>query len=336
MLEPGQVVAGYRVEASIGAGAMGEVYKVRHVDRGTVHALKYLPLPARKVRQRILREAQAQTRLSHPNVVCLTEVVDIDGDPGLIMDYVDGPSLHTWLQTNKPTLAQAEVLFRGMVAGVAHAHRRGLVHRDLKPANVMLARTASGLVPKVCDFGIAKVVDSSNPSPVSGITRTGMSLGSPAYMAPEQMRDAREVDAGADVWSLGCLLYELVLFRRAFDSTDILDVMNAAQAARYTPPREIRPELPERFVRAIEGCLKADPDDRLESCDALLAVLDDGGSTTAVNTGRGITPTNAVGRGPGVSMTTEGAPGVDPRFLIGAFVAFVLAVTVLAAVVWLA
>jgi len=272
------------VEEAVGVGSMGEVFRVRHVDRGTVHALKYLALPARKVRQRLLREAEVQTRLSHPNVVTLTEVIEIEGDPGLVMEYVDGPSLAAWLETHKPSAQEAEALFRGIVAGVAHAHRRGLVHRDLKPANVLLARTAQGLVPKVADFGIAKVLESTSPraGDTSGLTRTGMSLGSPPYMAPEQIRDARSVDRTADIWSLGAILYELVLHRRAFDGNDVLAVLNAAQAASYPPPRTIKADLPERFVRVIEGCLKADPEARFESAEDVVAALEDGGAATAV------------------------------------------------------
>lgn len=260
---------------------MGEVYKVRHLDRGTVHAMKYLALPSRKVRQRIQREAQSQSRLSHPNVVGLLEVIEYDGDPALIMEYVEGPTLEQWLETAKPTLQEAESIFRQILAGVAHAHRKGLVHRDLKPANVLMSRTRTGLVPKVADFGIAKIVDASGPvGSQAALTRTGTSLGSPAYMAPEQIRDAREVDATADVWSLGCLLYELLLHRRAFEGADVLDVMNAVQDGRFTAPRELKPELPERFVRAIDGCLKIDKDDRFESCDEIIAALDDGGGAT--------------------------------------------------------
>lgn len=334
MLEPGAIYAGYRVDATIGQGAMGEVYRVTHIDRGTVHAMKYLALPSRKVRQRILREAQAQTRLSHPNVVSLFEVIDIDGDPALIMELVEGPSLDKWLASAKPNLAEAEAMFRQILAGVAHAHRKGLIHRDLKPTNVLLARTKTGLVPKVADFGIAKIVDSSGPMQ-AGLTRTGMSLGSPAYMAPEQIRDARAVDPAADSWSLGALLYELVLHRRAFEGSDILELMNAAQAGRYTPPRELRPDLPERFVRTIEGCLTVDRDDRFESCEEILASLDDGGGATQVGTDRGVTPNEPSIRAGGSPTAIAVAGGsTDPRWVALAVGMVVLALAGAAAAMW--
>lgn len=334
MLETGAVLAGYRVEGVLGQGAMGEVYRVRHVDRGTMHAMKYLPLPARKVRQRILREAQAQTRMSHPNVVSLFEVVEIDGDPALIMELVDGPSLDKWLETARPTMPEAEAMFRQIVAGVNHAHRKGLVHRDLKPANVLLARTKSGLVPKVADFGIAKIVDSSGPIN-AGLTRTGTSLGSPAYMAPEQVRDARTVDPAADTWSLGALLYELLLHRRAFEGTDVLDMMNAVQHGRFTPPRDVRADLPERFVRTIEGCLKVDRDERFETCDEILASLDDGGGATQIGADRSITPREPVPRADAAPArpTAPASAGPDPKWLAVAGGLLLVAVLVAAAVV---
>jgi serine/threonine-protein kinase len=275
VLEVGRVVAGYRIERPLGSGAMGEVYLVHHVERDTPHALKYMPLPSRKIRQRLLREAEAQTRLSHPNVVTLTEVIDVDGDPGLVVEYVEGPTLDEWLAQNRPSLHVAETMFRGILAGVAHAHRRGLVHRDLKPSNVLLARTGTGLLPKVADFGIAKLVEGGDEDP-AGITRTGTSLGSPAYMAPEQMRDARDVEKSADLWSLGCMLYELVCGARPFVGPDVLVVMNAAQAGDYAAPTQHRPDLPERFTKAITACLQVDPARRVGACEDLVAILDAG------------------------------------------------------------
>jgi eukaryotic-like serine/threonine-protein kinase len=339
VLDLGTTFQGYRVESVLGHGAMGEVYKVRHLDRGTVHAMKYLALPSRKVRQRIQREAQAQTRVSHPNVVGLLEVIEIDGDPALIMEYVEGPTLEQWLASHKPTQQEAEATFRQLLAGVAHAHRKGLVHRDLKPANVLMSRTKTGLVPKVADFGIAKIMDSSGPVGSQGqLTRTGTSLGSPAYMAPEQIRDAREVDATADVWSLGCLLYELLLHRRAFEGSDVLDVMNAAQNGRFVPPREVRSDLPERFVRAIEGCLKVDKDDRFESVDEIATALDDGGgATVAAGEFRSATPqqpTSARPKGPNHAPPSKDAPApstVPPVVVAFGAVALALVLAIAAA-----
>jgi serine/threonine-protein kinase len=321
VLEADQIVGTYRVECHVGSGAMGEVYRVRHVAHGTAHALKFLALPSGRVRERILLEAEIHTRLAHDNVVTFTEVIDIGGDPALIMEFVDGPALDKWLGAHTPSLAQAEALFRGIAAGVAHAHSKGLVHRDLKPANVLLAGSGAELCPKVADFGLAKILGGDA---VAGLTRSGISLGSPAYMSPEQIRDARQVDQRADLFSLGCILYELVCGQRAFQGPDVLAVMNAAIAARYSAPQLLRPELPDRFVRAIEGCLQVDPNRRVQSCEALLGLLNDGDSKTLpVAEVRGATP-RGVRRAP--------PPTADPtlRVVAGAAVVLLALVALLA------
>ena len=277
MLEAGTVVGPYRVEAHVATGGMGEVYRVVHQERGTSHALKYLPLMSSRIRKRLLREAEVMMRLSHPNVVNLTEVLDIDGDPGILMEFIDGPSLSRWLRTHRLSVDQAEHLFRGILSGVGHAHRKGLVHRDLKPSNILLARTADGLVPKVADFGIAK---ESDPGGKEKLTRTGHSLGSPAYMAPEQIQDAHEVDARADLFSLGCLFYEMVCGERAFKGKDTLEVLNAVTQGHYVPPEQVVPDLPARIGEVIARCLVQDRARRIESCEAVVALLDGEGEST--------------------------------------------------------
>ncbi len=274
MLEPGTVVGSYRVEAHVATGGMGEVYRVVHVERGTSHALKYLPLMSSRIRKRLLREAEVMMRLSHPNVVNLTEVLDVEGDPGIIMEYIDGPTLSRWLRTHRPTIEEAEQLFKGILAGVGHAHRKGMVHRDLKPSNILLARTADGIVPKVADFGIAKASDTGSTR--EKLTRTGHSLGSPAYMAPEQILDAHNVDARADLFSLGCLLYEMACGERAFKGKDTLEVLNAVSQGHYVPPDQVVPDLPPRIGVAILQCLAQDRERRVQTCEALVALLESG------------------------------------------------------------
>ncbi len=274
MLDPGARIGGYRISSHLATGGMGEIYKVMHVDRGTTHALKFIALPNARVRKRLLREAALQTRLSHPNVVTLTEVIEHEGDPGLIMELVDGPSLSWWLRERHPTLEEAESLFRGVVAGVSHAHANGMVHRDLKPSNILLSRSPDGLVPKIADFGIAKALEDEGQEK---LTRTGHSLGSPAYMAPEQIHDAHHVDQRADIYSLGCLLYELVCGERAFKGDDTLDVLNAVSLGHYVPSEQVAPSVPARFHRVIRACLVRDPARRLPDCAAVLALLDEGG-----------------------------------------------------------
>ncbi len=271
MLATGQIVDRYTVEGVIGAGGTAVVYRVRHAQLQTPHALKVLSLASSAIRRRMLREGQVQATMRHPNVVAVTDVLDIDGAPGLLMEHVEGPSLEQALARFSLDVDQALTLFHGVVAGVRHAHMHGLVHRDLKPANVLLARTEQGFVPKVTDFGLAKVIQGDGPA--LGQTRQGVAMGTPAYMAPEQIRDARTVDQRADLFSLGCLLYELVCGVRTFPGNEAIAIYNAIMGGDYIPPRRHRPDLPDRVDQAIRGMLMTDRDRRIPDCDTLLAVL---------------------------------------------------------------
>jgi serine/threonine protein kinase len=270
LLKPGQEVDRYVVEAIIGAGGTATVYKVRHRELDTAYALKVLSLLSPSIRRRTLQEGKVQASLKHPNIVAVYDVLEIADAPGLLMEYVQGPSLEVALERFKFTPQQAEVLFRGILEGVREAHNFGLVHRDLKPANVLLADTAKGVVPKVTDFGIAKVVENDG----GNHTRAGVAMGTPQYMAPEQIRDARSVDARADIFSLGCLLYELLTHRRAFPYDDIVKVYNAVCDGEFVPPRELVPDLAPRLENAILGCLVVDRDRRIPDCATLRDVFE--------------------------------------------------------------
>jgi len=271
MLNPGQTIDRYTIEAVIGHGGTAVVYLARHNQLDSQHALKVLSLTSNAIRERLLREGRVQAALQHPNIVTVTDVLDVDGDPGLLMEYIDGPSLDQAARRYKIGLDDALTLFRGVVAGVRAAHRQGLVHRDLKPANVLLYRSPEGFVPKVTDFGLAKLLGGAGPE--LGQTRQGIAMGTPAYMAPEQIRDARAVDQRADIFSLGCILYELVTRQRAFPGTQALEIYNDIVAGRYTPPEDLVPDLPDAVIQAIDGSLIRDREQRIPDCETLLEVL---------------------------------------------------------------
>jgi len=268
-IAPGTQVDRYAVEALIGRGGMAVVYRVRHQQLGSVHAMKVITLPSPQIQQRLLQEGKAQSGLRHPNVVAVTDVVEVNGCPALVMELIDGPALDTLLGDGPLTLAQADDIARGILAGVAAAHRAGLIHRDLKPANVMLAMPDGRLVPKVTDFGLAKSIAGDQVG--SGVkTRTGVTMGTPAYMAPEQIRDSKNVDTRADVFSLGAVLYELVTGQRPFQGDDTFELFAAITSGDFVPPRQLVPDLPEHIERAILGALRVDPEERTASCEALL------------------------------------------------------------------
>ncbi len=272
-LEVGSKIERYTVEALLGEGGMAAVYKVRHDTLDTVHALKVLTIGGSKIRKRLVHEGRVQAMLDHPNVVAVRDVLDVDGSPGLLMDFIDGPDLDQWIAVHKPSPAEAIWIFGQVVRAVRAAHRAGLVHRDLKPANVLMWQRSNGQwQPKVADFGLAKALEEGNDS--LALTRAGSAMGTPSYMAPEQITDASSVDARADIWALGCIFYELLTAEKAFDGLDILEIFNTVSSGEYTPVGNLRPDLPPECDATISRCIVVDRDARLPSCDAILSSLE--------------------------------------------------------------
>ncbi|MEQ1571858.1 MAG: serine/threonine-protein kinase, partial [Myxococcota bacterium] len=302
MLQSGQKVDRYIVEGKVGEGGMATVYRVRHETLGTMHALKVLEITSRDVRERLVREGRLQAGLEHENVVRVTDILSVDGRPALLMEFVRGPTLEGWLMRYKPTLDESLALFRGVCLGLGYAHARGVVHRDLKPANVLLAVEEGRVVPKVTDFGLAKELQDGASS---GKTRRGATMGTPEFMAPEQIRDAGAVDRRADLWSLGCLLYRLVCGVIPFQAEDVIDLFAAIANADFVPSRRLAPRVPERVHATIDGLLRVAPDLRFGDCGAVLRFLDGQGEVPE----RGFTvapaaPTTAHG-----SWLSGGTPG---------------------------
>lgn len=269
MLKAGDIVDRYTVEGEIASGGMAEVYRVRHNQLGSVHALKVLVLRTKDIKRRLLQEGRVQAGLNHPNAIMVTDVVEVEGHPGLVMEYVDGPTLGDWVHLDNPSYAEIERVFREVVSAIGEAHRVGLIHRDLKPSNVLLARAGEKRIPKVIDFGLAKVVEEEEDH-----TRTGVPMGTPSYMAPEQIADAKNVDPRADLFSLGVLLYYMCCRRKAFSGANAVETYNAVLAGTYTPVEEVRPDIPDNLRRAIEVCIQLRPDDRVGSAEDLIDVLD--------------------------------------------------------------
>ncbi len=276
ILGTGEVVGErYAVEALIGRGGMATVYRVRHTQLDTLHALKVVSLSARSVQRRMLQEGRVQAALRHPNIVSVTDIIIVEESPGLVMEYIRGPSLEDFLEKRQLSVEQVDELALGVLAGVAAAHGHGLIHRDLKPANVMLELGADRLIPKVADFGLVKMLADESGDGDSGVksrTRTGVTMGTPAYMAPEQIRDAKNVDVRADVFSMGAILYEMVSGHRAFEGGDVLEIFNNVADAKRVPIRERVPDVPERMELAIQGALMTEPDERIKSVNDLIAV----------------------------------------------------------------
>ncbi len=272
MLDAGREVDRYVVEGELGRGGMAVVYRVRHITLDTLHAMKVLTLAGPVVAQRLLEEGRVQARLRHPNVVPVTDALVVDGHPALVMEFVDGPGLDQLVAAGELDTQTALELFRGVLDGVEEAHAHGMVHRDLKPSNVLIDARGGRSIARVTDFGIAKALE---PTEARGFeTRSGMAMGTPGYMAPEQFKDAKHVDQRADVWSLGCILYELVCGRLPFAGPDMLTIFSEMLSGRYPDPKEQNEHVPDEVVTAIHGCLRLEPSERIGTCAELRDVLD--------------------------------------------------------------
>lgn len=265
----GQKIDRYIVEGRIGEGGMAEVYKCKHESLNTLHAVKVVKVSKEEIKQRMIREGQLQATLSHNNIVRVTDILPIQGHPCLVMDFIEGQALDDFLYDHRLGLGQAEEIFLQIVDAMAYAHDRNIIHRDLKPANILMELHNGVWTPKVADFGLAKALGSED----SGMTRTGVGIGTPAYMAPEQVRNAKGVDHRADIFSLGTILYEMVTAQLPFMGNDTLELLNAVATRPHKNPLELNPNLPPRIVSAINAALVKDPEKRIQTCTDLISVF---------------------------------------------------------------
>ncbi len=270
MLSPGDEVDRYEVERLLGEGGTAVVYLVRHRTLGTLHALKVPTASSQGMLRRLVEEGRAQARLVHPNLVRVTDVIEVGGLPGLLMEYVEGSNLLELLSRGPLPPPEAERLFRAILAGVGFAHQQGFVHRDMKPANILLTAGAGGPIPKITDFGLAKAWMEED----HGHTRTGWVMGTPGYMSPEQIQNAKAVDPRTDLFAMGAILYEMLLGKPAFTGSTLAQIFVAVQMGTYVPPERSLPTLPPHLVAAVRACLMVDRDQRVSSVEELVEILD--------------------------------------------------------------
>jgi serine/threonine protein kinase len=282
-----QLVGGrFRLLREIGRGAAGAVWHVRNETTEHDFALKVLLAESAHdpvVLRRFLNEARAAGRVRHPNVV---EVYDTgtleDGTPYQVMQLLEGESLGARLKRmegGRMTLAMALRVTRDVARGLAAAHARGIVHRDVKPENVFLTAPDDAPVAKLLDFGVSKLEDAAG-DPLA--TRQGALLGSPAYMSPEQIESSADVDARADVWAVGILLYRCLTGRVPFPQRGLRELAFAITTA---PPPSLtieHPGVPSAVIAIVERCLAKSPDERFESAAALADALEGAMTSSAL------------------------------------------------------
>jgi eukaryotic-like serine/threonine-protein kinase len=263
----GRRVSHFQVAELLGGGGMGVLYRAEDTRLGRIVALKFLaPELVRDeiAKARFLTEARAASALEHPNLCTILEVGETEeGLLFLAMPLYQGESLDYRLARGPLPVEQALDIATQVARGLAKAHQQGIVHRDVKPANLFL--TADGVV-KVLDFGIAKLSREAGP------TQQGLSLGTPQYMAPEQTR-GEEVDARADVWSLGTVLYQMLAGRPPFTGGTGAAVVYAVLHEEPKPLEDLRPEVPPEIARIVSRMLERDPEERYADAGEALADL---------------------------------------------------------------
>jgi serine/threonine protein kinase/tetratricopeptide (TPR) repeat protein len=282
----GKTLAHYRILEKVGAGGMGEVYRAADTRLGREVALKILPTGTGEAPgqlERFLREARALATLSHPNIVTIHSVEEVDGVHFLTMELVKGRTLEELVPDDGLPVDQLLGIATAMAGAIAAAHDRGIVHRDLKPANVMVSD--SGMV-KMLDFGLAKLAESFDPTlhdlaTVPALTQTGMIMGTIPYMSPEQI-SGRVVDHRTDLFSLGIILYEMSTGTRPFTGETAAEL--SASILRDEPESidRLRFGLPDGMAEVVRRCLLKNPDQRFQSAHEVLIELKDRRSGAAV------------------------------------------------------
>lgn len=253
----GRVLAGkYRLESELGRGGMGSVWRAEHVELRSPVAVKLIDPTLAETREgqsRFLREARAAGSLRSAHVVSVFDYGVDDGTPFLVMELLEGESLATRLERRgKLTLTEIQAIVRQVARGLTKAHGAGIVHRDLKPENIFITNEGDTELVKVLDFGIAKV---GATVAVSVQTQTGMVLGTPFYMSPEQAEGRRELDARSDIWSLGVIVYECLLGRKPFDGDNLAQIILAICVEPLPVPSHfaaVPAGFDEWFARVIE------------------------------------------------------------------------------------
>ena len=279
---PGTVLAEkYRLEALLGEGGMGAVFRARHVLMDTPVALKWLRpdvIDSPDARERLLREARAVARIRHPNVVHVYDVDIHDGAPFIVMELLEGESFADLIARESLPVQRVIELLMGAMRGLSAAHENGIVHRDIKPENIFIARDRRNPdgIPKLLDFGVSKSIDSDFDG---RITPNGHSVGTPIFMSIEQLNGSGEIDTRSDVYAFGVVLYRALTGNLPFDGDTFASIVIDIATKRPPSPKQLRPDIPSSLDHIVMKAMARDRDDRFPSIDALIAALRDAEET---------------------------------------------------------
>lgn len=274
-LQPGQVISGFEVKSRIGKGGMGAVYLVHDKGLGVDRALKVISIPAEEgddeeqqtARERFSREARTLAKLRHNNIISVHTVGEVAGTPFLVMTHFPSVDLRAWVTTN-PSLSRVVAACKQVASALSYAHKQGVIHRDIKLSNILVNGDDEVMI---IDFGLAKAADDQQ------LTRTGRSMGTFAYMAPEYVAAAMtghaEHTALSDLWALGCVMYALCTHKPAFADPDDVKLLGKVQKGEYVPVDKLRTDIAPELARIIHGLLTVDPGRRTQTADVLLGQL---------------------------------------------------------------
>jgi len=324
---PGRVLDGrYRIEAVIGSGGIGTVYRAIHLTLDRPVAIKVLRpefANEKEFQVRFDREARALSRLAHVNVVAVTDFGVSEGFPYLVMELLAGRSLEEEIDSGRMTLGRSVVIGRQILATLAYAHAQGVVHRDLKPQNVILV-DQPGLhdLVKILDFGLAKIVGLHDAEGDRTLTKHGAIFGTPAYMSPEQA-EGHPADARSDLYSVGALLFEMLAGRPPFVAdltSDLLRHHIVTRPPRMSDVAQPGAQIPELFERVVARALQKQRGARFQNAEQMLAAFEEAAGVAGLGAGSDAATGGArttAARVSGVARTMPATPaGLARRFML--------------------
>jgi serine/threonine protein kinase len=276
----GQTISHYNILQKLGEGGMGKVYLAEDTKLNRTVALKFLPselIRDEQTRRRFVHEAQATSALDHPNIGAIYEINESDENPFIAMAYYAGGTLREKMAQNDLTIAQVINIVCCIARGLQKSHSKDIVHRDIKPANILFSEDGE---PKIIDFGLAKMMSGSV------LTRTGTTVGTIAYMSPEQTQGTK-IDQSTDIWALGVILYEMLAGERPFKGEYEQAVMYSIINEEPEFISKIRSDIPYTLDKIVNKALDKNPDKRFQSMDEMCEALEN--ALNDISSGKSVT-----------------------------------------------